>query len=96
MWAYGISLYIYLTNAPPFLKNGEKPKDKQEFGNLLNTINIAEYISKKYEEMGFSKELIDFQTKLLKVNPQERPSFKNIIEDDWFKGYEEYDPEQEE
>lgn len=37
----------------------------------------------KYE---FSDDLIDFQKSIFQRKPKDRPSFKKLLEHDWFKG----------
>ena len=82
VWAYGITLYVFLLNSLPFLnKEGRKIENYED---ILKVVDVEAEIREVYKANNFSQELIDFQLKLLKRDPLERPSFAQILEDPWF------------
>ena len=80
VWAFGITVYIYLTNTLPF-----KAKDEIELEKQIVETNYPEIIDK---DLGgnFSPQLIDLLKSILKMNPKERLSFSEIIKHPWFVG----------
>lgn len=55
VWAYGISLYVYLCNSLPFINEERR---LENFENILKTVDIKEEIKDKYMEKNFSEDLI--------------------------------------
>jgi len=81
VWAFGITLYVYLTNTLPFKANDEIELEKQ----VIET-NYTELIDKDISS-GFSNQLVDLMKLILKVNPKERISFSEILKHPWFVGH---------
>ena len=84
IWAYGISLYVYLTNSLPFIDYEDDNKQLNNFEAILEKVDIKEEITKVYKAKKFSDELIDLQLQLLNRNPKERPQFKDILQHAWY------------
>ncbi len=79
IWAYGISLYVYLNDKLPFIDETNPERKLNDFEEILKNVDIVDEITKEYKAKNFSDELIDLQLKLLARDPNDRPQFKDIL-----------------
>lgn len=74
VWAYGITIFVYLFNNLPYADFEEKEKDF-DIEALQDKINFQELIDQKCEGK-FSDDLIDLMKKVLNKDPVQRLTFK--------------------
>ena len=90
VWAYGVSLYSVVFKKLPF------DLDQAQGKTVANTIfAVTELLSngvlKIPENSGASPEVIDLITKTLARDPNERPTFAEIVQHEWFREAREID-----
>ena len=74
VWAYGITMFVYLFNNLPYADFEEDGKDFDIEG-LQDKINFAELIDQKCQGK-FSDDLIDLLKSILNKDPKQRYTFK--------------------
>jgi len=89
VWAFGISLFVYLENNLPYkdLEASGVPLDSHEaFAAAMPKIDFAQIVNDKLSALGCSADLITLLQKILSKDPLARPTFKDILGDPWFSG----------
>jgi len=90
IWSLGCCLVYFLTLNYPLpneIRDKESASDGFAAARIDNTVykpKIAE-IQQKLKDK-FSKELLLFMNKLLRLDPSERPAAKDLLSDEWLKG----------
>lgn len=75
IWSMGVILYIVMCGRPPFI--GKTDDD------TLRMINKGKFQMKEEIWNSRSTEVKKFITKMLKINPKERPSAEDCLLDEW-------------
>lgn len=85
VWSLGIILYCLITGEYPYEDTSDKKFKQVVSGNVANLIppNIKKNLS---------DEIIGLLTKILKDNPNERPSIDEIISDPWMQSVDVKNP----
>jgi serine/threonine protein kinase len=78
VWAFGVSLYAYLTNSLPVSTEG----NHQQFVKDHNEANFEEIVN----NLDVTTDLKDLLKSILDRNPQRRPSFQEILKSKWLLG----------
>eukprot|EP00186_Timspurckia_oligopyrenoides_P002496 CAMPEP_0182445564 /NCGR_PEP_ID=MMETSP1172-20130603/3647_1 /TAXON_ID=708627 /ORGANISM="Timspurckia oligopyrenoides, Strain CCMP3278" /LENGTH=993 /DNA_ID=CAMNT_0024641361 /DNA_START=267 /DNA_END=3248 /DNA_ORIENTATION=+ len=76
VWSAGIALYTLLVGRPPFMH--------EDNAQLLNVIMSGEYEL----PMFVSDEAFDLLQRMIRVNADERQSFEELLEHEWFRDLE--------
>lgn len=77
IWSLGVCMYVFLSGFPPFPgKNDSEIYDKICKGKFT-------FHQKEWESV--SNDAKNLIKKILKVDPNERPSIEEILDDPWFK-----------
>lgn len=80
VWAFGVTLFIYLTNTLPF-----KAGDEHELEKVIVGMNYEELLDQQIGSK-FSANLTNLMKSILKLNPKERLTFAEFIKHPWFEG----------
>lgn len=74
MWAFGMSIYVYLTNNLPFDING----------NLSEEILKCDY-PEQISKLDCTDDLKDLMNQMLSKDPLTRPTFAQVLAHKWFQ-----------
>mmetsp|Transcript_10944 Transcript_10944/g.18298 ORF Transcript_10944/g.18298 Transcript_10944/m.18298 type:complete len:183 (+) Transcript_10944:834-1382(+) len=82
VWAFGISLFVYLTDNLPY-ENYLQCDDVQQ---LVVSSNVKAIAAEKLEQMKCSEGLIQLLNSIFDRDPKKRPTFTEILEHRWLEG----------
>lgn len=75
IWSCGVILYILLCGYPPFVGKTEN--------QILERVKLGKFTFDPEDWEPISREAKEFVTRLLRMDPNKRPSAKQALEDPW-------------
>jgi serine/threonine protein kinase len=90
VWAYGVTMFSVAFHHLPFrLDLGQGKSVANTVFAVTQLLNSEELVVPM--DCGYSQDFIDLIKVILKKDPKERPTFKAIVEDPWFRSVREID-----